>query len=169
MLPLASDPAIGNVVWDRVNTFTDLHRDGSLQERTQMYRVLLADALDTLMALVSKTEVTCMGSPATVGFESRFFVGMARQRCLPWHTVSVLWVGLSDPRPVCNISQSNFGGVVCAGYCGQHFCGRHWRSLLDVCRITYGRSEGSGQTSCACRREYDADYRASMSQNAPDS
>jgi hypothetical protein len=47
VLPLASDPAIGNVVWDRVNTFTELHRDGSLQERTQMYRVLLADALDT--------------------------------------------------------------------------------------------------------------------------
>jgi hypothetical protein len=46
MLPLLSDPAIGNVIWDRLDTFSDVHQDGSFQARTDMYRVLLGDILD---------------------------------------------------------------------------------------------------------------------------
>jgi hypothetical protein len=45
LLPALSDPRLASVIGDRVKTFTDLGHDESFGARTEMYRVLVNDAL----------------------------------------------------------------------------------------------------------------------------
>jgi hypothetical protein len=45
LLPALSDPRLASVIGDRVKTFTDLGHDKSFGDRTEMYRVLVNDAL----------------------------------------------------------------------------------------------------------------------------
>jgi hypothetical protein len=46
ILPFGSDPRVATVIKDRVNTFTDLTRDGSFQARSDMYATLLDDVVN---------------------------------------------------------------------------------------------------------------------------
>jgi hypothetical protein len=46
IVPLASDPRISNVVGDRFRSFTDLGHDASFGDRSDMYKILLAEAAD---------------------------------------------------------------------------------------------------------------------------
>jgi hypothetical protein len=68
VLPLLSDPAIGNVIWDRVSTFNDIHQDGSLQARGEMYGVLLNDMLDAPYGYGFKNKGDLHGFAGDSGF-----------------------------------------------------------------------------------------------------
>jgi len=67
LLPFVSDPRLAPVVTDRLTTFTDLGHDSSFNDREQMYRVLINDALHNPVGTGLKNEETSHGTAVDSG------------------------------------------------------------------------------------------------------
>ena len=67
LLPFVSDPRLAPVVTDRLTTFTDLGHDSSFNDREQMYRVLINDALHNPVGTGLKNEETSHGAAVDSG------------------------------------------------------------------------------------------------------
>jgi len=87
ILPLLSDPAIGNVIRDRFDTFNDVHQDGSLQARTDMYRVLIGDLLDSPYGYGFKNKGDWHGFAGDSGILVTFFM-------LGWVGAALFFMGI---------------------------------------------------------------------------
>jgi hypothetical protein len=89
MLPLLSDPTIGNVVGDRFDTFNDVHQDGSFQARTDMYRVLIGDLLDSPYGYGFKNKGDWHGFAGDSGILVTFFM-------LGWVGAGLFFLGIAS-------------------------------------------------------------------------
>ncbi|HEY1463595.1 MAG TPA: O-antigen ligase family protein, partial [Terriglobales bacterium] len=87
VLPLLRDPTIGNVVRDRFDTFNDIHQDGSLQARTDMYRVLIGDLLDSPYGYGFKNKGDWHGFAGDSGILVTFFM-------LGWVGAALFFMGI---------------------------------------------------------------------------
>jgi hypothetical protein len=67
LLPFVSDPRLAPVVTDRLTTFTDLGHDSSFNDREQMYRPLINDALHNPVGTGLKNEETSHGKAVDSG------------------------------------------------------------------------------------------------------
>jgi hypothetical protein len=73
LLPALSDPRLASVIGDRLNTFTDLGHDESFGARTEMYRLLVNDALSNPFGHGLKNLEVAHGIPVDSGILTLVF------------------------------------------------------------------------------------------------
>ncbi|HEX4076853.1 MAG TPA: O-antigen ligase family protein [Candidatus Acidoferrales bacterium] len=73
LAPLASDARVAAIVSKRADSFSDLSQDESFQDRTNMYRALLSDALETPFGYGFKDRVDVKGFAIDSGILATLF------------------------------------------------------------------------------------------------